>query len=320
MAEQMKCPVCDRAAKVQEREFTYYVDCEVCGRYVASVPTIDDLRRLIEDSKKARALLSHYLRSRAPEGGRANLEYDQAENFLRSGSFPNPAEQAEALINWLGENQRSHHEIATIFPEAIAAIIGADGNPGTHFIVNQLHDDGLLRIDAFGNERGGELIGGIGLTFNGWQKFEEIRRNPSHGNTAFMAMAFGNDTLAQIVETHLKPAVSDAGFDLRRVDDNREADLIDNKIRNDIRAASFLVADLTDRNNGAYWEAGFAEGLGRKVFYTCEESAFRSGQVHFDANHQTLINWSSDDPDSFADNLKQSIRATLPELAIMEDG
>jgi len=43
-------------------------------------------------------------------------------------------------------------------------------------------------------------------------------------------------------------------------------------MRVEIRSAKFLVADLTDENRGAYWEAGFGEGLGKKVYYTCEAS------------------------------------------------
>jgi hypothetical protein len=38
--------------------------------------------------------------------------------------------------------------------------------------------------------------------------------------------------------------------------------------------ARFLVADLTDRCPGAYWEAGFAHGLGKPVIYMCELKTF----------------------------------------------
>ena len=38
-----------------------------------------------------------------------------------------------------------------------------------------------------------------------------------------------------------------------------------------IRDAKFVIADLTHDNNGAYWEAGYAEGLGKPVIYICEK-------------------------------------------------
>jgi nucleoside 2-deoxyribosyltransferase len=44
---------------------------------------------------------------------------------------------------------------------------------------------------------------------------------------------------------------------------------IDDQMRVALRTSRFVVADLTRGNRGAYWEAGFAEGLGRPVIYTC---------------------------------------------------
>jgi nucleoside 2-deoxyribosyltransferase len=67
------------------------------------------------------------------------------------------------------------------------------------------------------------------------------------------------------------PAVAKTGFKLERVDTAPKAGLIDDKIKVDIRTARFVLADLTGNNNGVYWEAGFAEGLGKPVIYTCKK-------------------------------------------------
>ena len=44
--------------------------------------------------------------------------------------------------------------------------------------------------------------------------------------------------------------------------------------------------NLSDDNNGAYWEAGYAEGLGIPVIYICEESKFdnKSKTTHLLSN------------------------------------
>ncbi len=42
-----------------------------------------------------------------------------------------------------------------------------------------------------------------------------------------------------------------------------------------IRDAKFVIADLTHGNDGAYWEAGYAEGLGKPVAYICEKEEFK---------------------------------------------
>lgn len=133
-----------------------------------------------------------------------------------------------------------------------------------------------------------------------------------------MAMKFGDPALNLIVNDYFRQAVKDTGFKLYRLDDRPEAGLIDARLRNEIRNCRFLIADLSHANLGAYWEAGFAEGLGKPVIYTCEKSVF-DGKVddivapHFDTNHHLTILWEANDPQTAANRLKETIRFTIPE-------
>jgi hypothetical protein len=86
-----------------------------------------------------------------------------------------------------------------------------------------------------------------------------------------MAMKFGDATLNDVVENHFRPAVARAGFNLRLLTDEQPAGLIDDQLRAAILGSRFLISDLTHGNQGAYWEAGFAEGLGLPVVYTCSK-------------------------------------------------
>ena len=61
--------------------------------------------------------------------------------------------------------------------------------------------------------------------------------------------------------------------------DVSQAGLIDNVMRVQIRDSAFILADLTDDNLGAYWEAGFAEGLGKPVIYLCEAARFDNAKT-----------------------------------------
>ena len=76
--------------------------------------------------------------------------------------------------------------------------------------------------------------------------------------------------LNQMLEQIFKPSAKRAGFELVKLDDTPAAGLIDNRMRAAIQAADFVVADLSHDNLGAYWEAGYAEGLGKPVIYKCE--------------------------------------------------
>lgn len=79
-----------------------------------------------------------------------------------------------------------------------------------------------------------------------------------------MAMPFGDDRLNQVF-TAFKTAVADMGFDLRRIIDAPPPGLIDDRLRVEIRKSRFMICELTNSNPGAYWEAGFAEGLAKTL-------------------------------------------------------
>lgn len=73
------------------------------------------------------------------------------------------------------------------------------------------------------------------------------------------------------------------------------------RIKDEIRRARFVVADLTDERPSCYFEAGYAEALGKPVIYIASrESIMHPGQptqVHFDihqnikffSNHEQLV-------------------------------
>jgi hypothetical protein len=134
-----------------------------------------------------------------------------------------------------------------------------------------------------------------------------------------MAMPYGIPALGSLVNEHFRPAVLQTGFTLRRLDDEPEAGMIDQRLRVEIRRARFLICDLTDRNAGAYWEGGFAEGLGLPVIYTCEESKLDPMHLHFDTRNSLTVPWSLGDPARAVELLKATIRNTLPEEAKLED-
>jgi nucleoside 2-deoxyribosyltransferase len=98
---------------------------------------------------------------------------------------------------------------------------------------------------------------------------------------------------------------------IERIDDQPEAGVIDNIMRQRIRNAPFVIADLTHANNGAYWEAGFAEGLGKPVIYLCKQTVWEERRTHFDTNHCTTLMWDDAGHERFSKLLVASIRNSL---------
>ena len=107
--------------------------------------------------------------------------------------------------------------------------------------------------------------------------------------------------------------------------DGQPAGSIDDQLRVALRTSRFVIADLTRDNNGAYWEAGFAEGLGRPVIYTCRKNEWDQRdqpselKVHFDTNHHLTVIWDPENLQDAATRLTATIRNTLPAEAKMTD-
>src|SRR5215216_5295099 len=132
-------------------------------------------------------------------------------------------------------------------------------------------------------------------------------------------MKFGDPELDGVVESCFKPAVSRTGFELRKLTDGQPAGLIDDQIRAAILSGRFVIADLTHGSHGAYWEAGFAEGLNLPVIYTCKKDAWQEKRTHFDTNHLLTIAWDPTNLKRAGDELAATIRATLRAEAKQTD-
>ena len=153
---------------------------------------------------------------------------------------------------------------------------------------------------------------GVNLTLKGWEQYESERRGKFEGSYGFIAMQFGDPDLDGFVRDVVKPAVKEGiGYDLVDMRDVAQAGIIDDIMRIQIRDSAFVIADLTHDNHGAYWEAGYAEGLGKPVIYICERTKFEKDGSHFDTNHCTTVPWSSDDPEGFGKELIATLRRSL---------
>ncbi len=125
-------------------------------------------------------------------------------------------------------------------------------------------------------------------------------------------MKFNDIILDRFVEIVVEPAIKKGiDYELVGMRDVARSGIIDNIMRAHIRDAAFVIVDLTHDNPGAYWEAGYAEGLGKPVIYICERSKFSEQSTHFDTNHCTTVVWSADSPDHFSSELIATLRRSL---------
>lgn len=314
------CPVCKTALrKTEDRGGRTFFECSRCGPYSLSGTAKATLPYLLAQNEDAATVVSYVLYRMTRREQWAMLTSEMLENIVRNTELPRPLEQLDNLVLWVGENQPNMGAEIAINESAVSAT-GASDPLSVGFLVSQAVGAGLIAGIVERVLSGDYIIPSIQLTLKGWERFEELQRGKASGHHAFMAMPFGNADLDKIVEEHFKPAVKATGFDLKRLDDGQPAGLIDDRLRVEIRQSRFLIADLTHENRGAYWEAGYAEGLGKPVIYTCRKDVFddKAKGTHFDTNHHLTVVWEAEMIPEAVEKLKATIRATLPEEAKLD--
>lgn len=128
----------------------------------------------------------------------------------------------------------------------------------------------------------------------------------------FIAMAFGLATSNDLHVEGLRKGIAAAGFKPLRIDGKEHNNSITDEIVAEIRKSRFVVADLTDKNAGAYFEAGFALGLGKPVIWTCQQTDIdKPGGIHFDTRQYGIVPWTAGDWPDFVQRLSKRIEATL---------
>ena len=117
----------------------------------------------------------------------------------------------------------------------------------------------------------------------------------------------------------IQPAVEDSGYQFLKINEKEHVNRIDDEIFADIRRSRFVVADFTHdvkegARGGVYFEAGFAQGLGLPVIWTCHESMLSKEakiKPHFDIRQYNFLGWSENDLDDFRKRLQKRIEAIL---------
>jgi len=143
------------------------------------------------------------------------------------------------------------------------------------------------------------------FTVEGWKYLGELQSSKHELPQAFIAMHF----LPKMNKAResIRRAIIDSGYDERIIDEKEHNNQIVPEIFYEIQRSKFLVADLTGHRNGVYYEAGYAQGLGKEVILTCKDEDFKNR--HFDVAQISTIVWK--DEDDLYERLTKRIEATV---------
>ena len=288
---------------------SYRVNCERCGKYEIDI----GLASTILEERLAYVLSGITKRS----DGRIVLNRENIKSLIDGAIYPHDLiEYIDAFVFLLHEKADSMDKGVSFRKLRDYPLIFCKSPEEFYSVAKKASEIGYVEMRA--ENVGGEFW--ARLDIKGWERLVELRRKgPVNGNEAFMAMPFGDRILDSVFLEHWRTAIHYTGFDLKRVSDLQTAGLIDDQIRVRIRNAKFLLAELTGNNNGVYWEAGYAEGLGKPVIYLQRKDEGEEIKSHFDTNHHVTIFWNMGSLDQAKEQLKSTIRATFPAEARMSD-
>lgn len=143
----------------------------------------------------------------------------------------------------------------------------------------------------------------ISLTPEGYARVDMLLKNTGYGRNVLVAMQFGDET--KPLREAIREGIHKAEYNAIFIDEVQHNDFITPELLKYIRDSKFVVVDLTHLNNGAYFEEGYAMGLGKPVIQLCKKGT----KLHFDIAQKNTIIWSTEDeiPKRLANRIKATI-------------
>lgn len=137
--------------------------------------------------------------------------------------------------------------------------------------------------------------------------------------TCFVMQPFdGGDFDKRYAEVFV-PAITAAGLEPYRVDQDPKVSIPIQDIENGIRQAQICLAEITLDNPNVWFELGFAIACRKEVVLVCSDA--RPTRFPFDVQHRTIIQYSTAAPSAFGElqrKITEKIKAYLDKAETLE--
>lgn len=185
-----------------------------------------------------------------------------------------------------------------------------------NYFVNYLFEEKYLegeKRDCFAFKNAGYYCV-FTLTPKALARVDELQKNINNNKDIFVAMAFNPNT--DSTREAIRAGIKGARFSEKFLDEIIHNQQIVPYMMRLIRDCRFLIMDITEPNYGAYYEAGYALGLGKEVIITCRQDIFskkiykdeleeKALKPHFDILQKQILVWK--DEKDLSAKLKQWI-------------
>ena len=208
-------------------------------------------------------------------------------------------ERADRAIYNLSLLFPQYGDVISLFPDQSRIIFEHNpNNADTNGTLDILQELGYLNAVSSGLYK---------ISAEGWKKIDQMRSKEFVKKQAFVAMKFGEQT--NKTREAIRTAIQQCGYTARIIDEKEHNNQIVPEIFYEIEQSIFLVVDLTIHCDGAYYEAGYAQGLGKQVIVCCRAKEFESTPPHFDIAQKSMVVWK--DEADLINRLQKRIVATV---------
>ena len=331
----MNCLICGSLADASISGGFAFVMCPTCGRfeYSSIVPELEGFnlnhlgsylfyngfnRDLLNEyryyttlsAEKCDELKQDYINGNIEHGHPVHLSQDNVEAWYPK----NISEKVDYILLYLSQHTTYMGEQLKFANEEVCSWLFVDRynysmsqkclihHAGikiqTEFMINFLIQNELISKRV--SSTGGLLYA---LTPQGYTRIDELQKNTAKGRKVLVAMKFGKDTT--ILRSAIRKGITDADYHAVFIDEVEHNEFITPELLKHIKDSKFIVVDLTHQNNGAYFEEGYAMGLGKTVIQLCQKDV----KLHFDIAQKNSILWETED--EVPERLKKRILASI---------
>ena len=331
-SNKLKCPFCGNELNVEflyDNTFYIAADCAICGNYIFKLYNHSECYKGLHD-KIAAYLFYH------KDVDKGHCIFIGDKSFYES-RYKNELKvkyvSIEEIENWYPDSFSKKIDMILLKLEEMSFSFGAlvsidlisfaslcfvkryiDGSfniedsyfdDQMNYIKETLNESKLLSGDFFKAEELDEVR--FRLTPMGWKRVDELQKLKTlDSKNVFIAMSFA-DEMDETRET-IKNAIIATGYVPRIMDEIEHNHQIVPEMLYEIRNAKFVIAELTGHNNGAYFEAGYALGIGKDVIQVCNKEKF-ADDCHFDVKQVNTIIWENQN--DLLERLTNRIIATI---------
>ena len=321
MENRSTCPICKtpHMSHAAAGANTSEVHCPRCGRYqiqtlaatqlMNSPPSFPPLHLLSGLCRNTWDLLGEKLlitvdlfNSWADLDRAAKLVVPRDIDLVTKGDY---------LMKYLRRRSKTLADTVTFTPNELAVCFCANRNE-LLFCLRYLTDKGWIEEDLSGkNKTGKDSSMSYRLTPAGWLALD----TPAHLDPplAVISLLSGTDTEAPWT-SGFSAGVTAVGYTAVRLENREHANKITDDLIVDLRRSTCVVADLTGQSPLSFFAGGFAAGLGKPVFWTCEANEARDKRLWLETRQYIVTPWTREQPEVFAHCLAQRIEAGLGRI------